>query len=101
METYIAVMTMTDKGMDEIHLIPPFTKKFAQNIEKTGGKLLGFWKTMGEIDYVGVFTAPDDNTALTCIMSLGKTGYFATTTLKAYSMDEMTESLTRYKEKFA
>ncbi|MDY0296975.1 MAG: GYD domain-containing protein [Acidobacteriota bacterium] len=100
METYIAVMTMTAKGMDEIHLIPGFVKSFARNMEKNGGKFHGFWKTMGEIDYVCVFDAPDGNHALTGIMALGKTGYFSTTTLKAYSMDEMAASLERYSEKY-
>jgi len=101
METYIAVMTMTAKGLDEIHLIPVFAKKLARKVEKIGGKLQGFWKTMGEIDYVAVIDAPDDNKALSCIMALGKTGYFSTTTLKAYSMDEMTASLKRYKKDLA
>lgn len=101
METYVAVMKMTDKGMDEIHLIPGFATGFGKNIEKFGGKFLGFWKTMGEIDYVAVFSAPDDNKALSCIMALGKTGYFETTTLKAYTMDEMAASLKGYAENFS
>lgn len=101
METYIAVMTMTDKGMNEIHRIPEFVTGFARNMEKIGGNLLGFWKTMGEIDYVAVIEAPDGDKALSCIMALGKTGYFSTTTLKAYSMDEMAASLRRYEKDFA
>jgi len=93
METYIALMEMTEKGLREIGRIPDFVESLKNKLSKLDGEIKGFYKVMGEIDYVAIFDVQNDRVALAFVMALGKSGYFATTTLKAYSMPEMRKSL--------
>jgi len=100
METYIILMGMTEKGLSEIHKIPDFVESLEQKLKKRDVILRGFYKVMGETDYVTIIEAPDDKEALASVMALGKIGYFTTLTLKAYSMLEMKESLEIYEESY-
>jgi len=93
METYIVLMEMTSKGLDEIEKVPDFVDSFENKVKKLGGEFKGFYKVMGETDYVTIFEAPNSKVGLALVIVLGKTGYFSTLTLKAYSMSEMRESL--------
>jgi uncharacterized protein with GYD domain len=93
METYVVLMTMTPKGLDEIARIPDFVESLEPKFRKLGGNLTGFYKTMGEIDYVALFTAPDDKVALSFVAAFGFSKYFETTTLKGYSMSDLRKSL--------
>jgi uncharacterized protein with GYD domain len=52
METYIILMGMTKKGLDEIHKIPAFVESLKDKLKKRNGNLVGFYKVMGETDYV-------------------------------------------------
>ena len=100
MATYIVLMEMTDLGLEEISEIPELAKQLGDKLKGKGGDLKGFYKVMGSVDYVAIFDAPDDNTALAFVMALGKSGYFKTTTLKAYDMEGMQEALSIYDETF-
>jgi len=93
METYVVLMGMTEKGLDEIHKIPDFVDSLSDKLKKKGGELKGFYKVMGEIDYVAVFESQNAIDALSVVMTIGKSKYFSTTTLKAYSMPEMKKSI--------
>lgn len=101
METYIILMKMTEKGLDEIHKIPEFVDSFNRKLKKKGMESKGFYKVMGEIDYVAVIESQNDVNALGAVMTIGKSKYFSTTTLKAYSMLEMKNSLDIYENDFA
>lgn len=92
METYIVLMGMTEKGLREMDKIPDFVDSLSKKLRKLEGQLQGFYKVMGEIDYVAIFGSPNDKVALGFVMALGKSGYFTTTTLKGYSMSEMSEA---------
>jgi uncharacterized protein with GYD domain len=101
METYVILMKMSKKGLDEIHKIPEFVESLSKRLQKKSVQLKGFYKVMGEIDYVAIIESQNDIDALGAVMALGKSEYFSTTTLKAYSMLQMKESLDIYKENFA
>ncbi len=98
--TYIVLMEMTELGLEEIFEIPELIDQFKLKLKDIGGELKGFYKVMGEIDYVAIFEAPDDEKALAFVMALGKSGYFKTTTLKAYDMDGMRKALSIYEKTF-
>ena len=93
METYIIYSTMTEKGLNEIGKIPIVVESIGNKLKEQGGVLKGFYKTMGEIDYVAIFEVPNDEIALATVMAFAVTGYFDGTTLKAYTMSEMSKSL--------
>jgi uncharacterized protein with GYD domain len=101
METYVVLMKMTQKGLEEIAKIPDFVDSLELKFKKLGGELKGFYKTMGEIDYVALFTAPDDKVALSFVAAFGFTKYFETTTLKSFSMAELRQSLEIFSKNLA
>jgi uncharacterized protein with GYD domain len=93
METYIIHSEMTEKGLSEIANIPLAAEEIGQKLKEQGGELKGFYKTMGVIDYVAIIEAPNDKIALAAVMAFALTGYFNGTTLKAFTMQQMKDSL--------
>jgi len=101
METYVILMQMTERGLEEIHKIPDFINSLSEKLKKKSVELKGFYKVMGEIDYVALIQSQNDVDALSAVMAIGKSKYFSTTTLKAYSMLQMKNSLDIYESDFA
>ena len=56
-----------------------------------GGKVLGFYAVMGEYDYVAIGEAPSDQVAMTFALGLGSAGNVRTTSLKAFTKEELAE----------
>ena len=88
MPTYISLMKLTDQGIKDIKEAPKRLELFVKGLEALGGKLVGFYLVMGDYDYVGIAEAPNDEVALTFLMSLGAAGTVKTTTLKAFKLEE-------------
>jgi uncharacterized protein with GYD domain len=44
---------------------------------------------MGEYDYLGIAEAPSDEVAAAYLLGLGADGYVRTTTMKAFSMEQL------------
>jgi len=74
MESYVILIKMTEKGLNEIDKIPAFVNELQENMLKRGNHLKDFFKTMGETDYVVLFEALNEIEALSVIMALGKIG---------------------------
>ncbi|MCX5847262.1 MAG: GYD domain-containing protein [Deltaproteobacteria bacterium] len=88
MPTYIVLMKLTEQGIKTIKSGPQRVKDNAKIMEKMGGKMTGFYLTMGEYDYVGIGEAPNDEAALTFLLGMGAAGFVKTTTLKAFTVEE-------------
>ena len=56
---------------------------------KFGGSLKEIYWTIGSYDIVAVSEAPDDDSATAFALSLGAQGNACTTTMRAFSADEM------------
>ena len=52
MPTYILLANLTDQAIKAIKIAPKRIDKAIKNFEQMGGKLIGFYTTMGEYDYV-------------------------------------------------
>jgi uncharacterized protein with GYD domain len=91
MPTYITLCKLTDQGAQDIKNMPKRIKAAGKMIEKMGGKLTGFYLTIGEYDYIAIGEAPNDEVACTFLLGLGATGMLRTTTLKAFTLDEFTK----------
>ena len=84
MPRYIALMKLTEQGVKDIKNAPQRIEQAAAGMEKMGGKMLEFYATMGEYDYVAIADWPDDDTGMTFLLTLGSLGNVRTTTLKAW-----------------
>ena len=59
--------------------------------EKMGVKFLGVYTVMGEYDVVVIYQCPDDETALAGILAASASGNIRTTTLRAFTQEEVGE----------
>jgi uncharacterized protein with GYD domain len=89
MGIYISMMNLTEKGIKDIKNAPARLEEGIQALEAMGGKLLGFYLVMGEYDYLGIAEAPSDEVAAAYLLGLGADGYVRTTTMKAFSMEQL------------
>lgn len=88
MPTYISLFNMTEQGIKNIKQAPDRVRQAEAAWQQSGGKLVGFYLTLGDYDYVVVFEAPDDETAARYLLTLGAAGNVRSKTLKAFTRDE-------------
>ncbi len=88
MSTFIIMMKLTDQGAKAIKDAPARMEAGIKAWEAMGGKMTGFYVTMGEYDYVAVGEAPSDEVAAAFLLSLGALGNVHTTTLKAFPREQ-------------
>jgi uncharacterized protein with GYD domain len=93
MPTYIILANLTDQAIKAIRISPKRIDKAIKNFEEMGGKLIGFYTTMGEYDYVAIGEAPSDEVAMTFLLRLGSAGDIRTKTLRAFTKEELAEML--------
>ena len=93
MPIYISLMKLTKQGITNIKDAPKRVEAATAILEKLGGKILSFYFTMGEYDKVVIAECPNDEVAMTMLMALGSYGNVRTTTLKAFSKDEVANLL--------
>ncbi len=91
MPTYISLMKLTDQGIKGIKNAPRRIEQSVRGLEAVGGKLVGLYAVMGEYDYVAIAEAPSDEVAMTFMLALGSTGNVRTTTLKAFTGEQLVE----------
>jgi uncharacterized protein with GYD domain len=91
MNTYITLMKMTGQGIKSVKEAPKRAEEGIKAFEKMGGKVLGFYATLGEYDYVSIGEAPNDEAATAFSLALGSLGNVRTMSLRAFTLKEFTE----------
>jgi uncharacterized protein with GYD domain len=91
MSTFIILMKLTDQGAKAIKEAPARVQAGIKGWEAMGGKMLGFYVTMGEYDYIAFGEAPSDEVAAAFALQLGSLGNVHTTTLKAFPVEQFTK----------
>jgi uncharacterized protein with GYD domain len=86
-------MKLTQQGVIDIKNAPQRVEEAVKGLEALGGQLVAFYVTMGEYDFVGIAELPDDEAAMKFLMRLGRAGSVRTTTMKAFSIEEVGEIL--------
>ncbi len=89
MPIYVSLMKFTDQGAKDIKEAPERIEMAFKGLEAMGGKIIDFYVTMGEYDYVAIAEGPSDEVALTFLMGLGAAGNVRTTTLKAFKREDL------------
>jgi len=88
MPTYVVLNNWTDQGIRSVKDSPKRLDATRKAIEAAGGKVLGYYLTMGRYDSVLIVEGPSDEAAATLALSAGSQGSIRTETLKAFPEDE-------------
>jgi uncharacterized protein with GYD domain len=88
MAIYVSLMKFTDQGIKDIKKAPERIDAAFKGLEAMGGKIIDFYATMGEYDYVVIAEGPNDEVAMTYLLGLGSLGNARTTTLKAFKRED-------------
>ena len=91
MKTYVALVTWTQKGIQEFRDSPSRVDKAKAAIAAVGGEMKSFYLTLGRYDMIAVFEAPDDAAYAKVMLVLGSKGGVRTETLSAFTEDEYRE----------
>jgi uncharacterized protein with GYD domain len=91
MSSYVVLANYTEQGLRNIKEAPASGYRIEELIETSGGKLSLVYLTMGLYDLVFVAEAPNDAVFATILLNITKAGDMHTTTLKAFSSEEMSQ----------
>ena len=89
MATYISLINWTDKGIGQFKSTIERAEAAEQLAAKLGGKLKDIYWTVGPYDLIAISEAPDDESATAFSLALGAQGNVRTTTMRAFSGEEM------------
>lgn len=90
MPAYVTLCKLTDQGIKDIKNMPKRIRAAKKMAEKLGGKITGFYLSIGDYDYIAISEAPSDEVAATFLLGLGTTGILRTSTMKVFTLDEFT-----------
>ncbi|MFB3785113.1 MAG: GYD domain-containing protein [bacterium] len=91
MPTYITLYRYTPKGVGNIKDGPARLDAAKKALEAAGGKMLGFYLTMGRYDLVVISELPDDKTEAKLALTLASQGNVSSETLRAFNEEEFRE----------
>ena len=89
MAKYIALVNYTDQGIRTVTESVKRAQASVSTFDKYGCKKIAQYWTMGKHDIVIVLEAPNDEAAMKGLLAVGKLGNVRTTTLRAFTADEM------------
>jgi uncharacterized protein with GYD domain len=89
MPTYISLMNWTEKGVAGFRDTVDRAEAGKALAAKFGGALKDIYWTVGPYDIVAITEAPDDEGATAFALSLASQGNLRTTTMRAFSADDM------------
>jgi uncharacterized protein with GYD domain len=95
MPIYITLFNLTEQGVKNIKDAPKRIEEGIKAAESIGGKLIGFYATMGEYDYVSIGEAPSDEVHMTFLLGVGAQGNVRTKTLKAFTKEALGEMIAK------
>ena len=88
MPTYINLWKLTDQGVKNIKNAPQRIEAAIKSAEAAGGKMKGFYVTMGDYDYVTIGEGASDESHLAFLLQTASAGNVRSTTLKAFTPEE-------------
>jgi uncharacterized protein with GYD domain len=95
MPIYINLVSWTDQGIRNIKEAPQRIDAFRKTVESTGGKLIGFYVTMGKYDIVTIVDAPNDEAIANIALNTGSKGSIRTESMKTFTEQEFRNILAK------
>jgi uncharacterized protein with GYD domain len=88
MSTYIVLSKYTAQGGAAIKESPTRTEAARQMGKKMGVEMKAWYLAMGRYDVVTLWEAPDDETLIKVVMSIGSLGNVTTETMRLFTEEE-------------
>lgn len=88
MATFILLANWTEEGFRCVKDSPDRLDHFKAACEELGGRIAGYYMTMGPYDMVIIVEGLDDETVARLALVGGSQGHTRTMTLKAFNEDE-------------
>src|SRR5688500_2379874 len=89
MPTYIALTSFTDQGVRTVKDTAKRADAVKELAKKFGVTVQEFYWTLGTVEVVGIFEAPDDASMTALAMAVGGGGNVRTQTMRAFSREEI------------
>ena len=88
MPVYVTLGKYTSEAMKNINEVPERIEQNTRLIESKGGKVIAFYGLMGEWDMLAITEFPDEKSAMSALLTIGKAGRVATHTMAAVAREE-------------
>ena len=95
MAKYVSVVNFTDQGIKVIRNTVERSDAFRKTAREMGVEVLEIYWTLGVSDLVIVVEAPDDEIVATLFFSIGSLGNIRAHTMRAFTVDEMSNIIGR------
>jgi uncharacterized protein with GYD domain len=95
MPTYVLLVDWTEQGVQAVEQTVDRLEAGEQTAETFGCKIEHVWWTQGGHDMVSIVNAPDEETMVAYTLAVVRLGNFRTTTLRAWTTDEIREIVGR------
>ena len=89
MATYVALVDWTDQGVQGFKDSVDRYETAQSQMQSMGVEFTNIYWTLGGHDMVSIVEAPDDQTLAAAMLRVAGLGNIRTTTLRAFSADEM------------
>jgi uncharacterized protein with GYD domain len=93
MAHYVVLVNWTDQGVRQVKDTVQRSQQVEQLAQQLGGRTVMLLWTLGRYDLVGIFEAPDDETASAMTLRIAGQGNVRTETLRAFTAEEMSAVL--------
>lgn len=89
MPKYVMLLKWTDQGVRDVKETVGRSRQLTAALERAGGKAISVFYTQGRYDMITVGEVPNEETAMSFALTMGKAGNVRTETLRAFDLDEM------------
>ena len=93
MARYVTLIRFTEAGAKDVKDTVKREEDFRAKAQKAGVTVRDVYWTIGAVDGVLIFEAPDDEAATGVMLTLSSAGYVRTETLRAFDAAEMQKIL--------
>jgi uncharacterized protein with GYD domain len=90
MSTYVILNSFTEQGIRHIRETTQRADAVRDLAKKLGVQVRDIYWTLGSVDVVGIFDAPDEASITAFALALGSQGNVRTQVLRALNRDEIT-----------
>jgi uncharacterized protein with GYD domain len=95
MPAYLTLINWTDQGVKTARDTVDRFEAARDQMQKLGATFTDIWWTVGPYDIVAVLEAPDEETATAGLLAAAAAGNIRTTTMHAFTADEMRSIIER------